>query len=382
MSPHHGEFQKETLHNYKKVAISRTSLELLQRLASIVEYSDDAIISKTIEGTVSSWNGGAERIFGYTAQDLIGQSMLRLVGAGAEDAAVKCLEKVCRGEHVKQYETTWVCKDGKEIPVSITTSPLRDSSGQIIGASDISRNITSQKRTEEAIRTAEKLAIVGRLASRLAHDINNPLTSITNLLYLLENENLSEEGRRYLATTQHELSRVGHISNQALGFYKDSGKPVSASLAAILDDSLALRHNRCIVLGIDVLRDYKMSTTIDCHPGDLRQLMVNLLDNALDAMPSGGRLYIRTRLTTDWATNRRGVGITVADTGCGISAGTRSRLFEPFYTTREASTGLGLWACVHIADKYAGRISVRSTNTRDRNGSVFTVFLPEIQQTV
>jgi PAS domain S-box-containing protein len=376
MSADHSEFQEDALHTSAEVVISRTSLEILQRLASIVEYSDDAIISKTIEGTVTSWNGGAERIFGYTAQELIGQSILRLVAAGAEDGMVKCLDKVRRGERVNHYEAIWVCKDGREIPVSVTTSPLRDSSGQIVGVSDISRDITGRKRTEKAMRTAEKLAIVGRLASRIAHDINNPLMSITNLLYLLENEDLSGEGRRYIAITQHELSRLGHISNQALGLYKNSGKPVSASIAAILDDSLALRHNRCIVLGIEVLRDYDLTMTIDCHPGELRQLIVNLVDNALDAMPSGGRLYIRARITTGWATDRRGLRITVADTGCGISVETHSRLFEPFYTTKEASTGLGLWACAHIADKYAGRISMRSSNTGDRSGSVFAVFLP------
>lgn len=227
--------------------------------------------------------------------------------------------------------------------------------------------------------TAERLAVVARLASHIAHDTNNPLTSGTNLLYPLGNESLSVEGKHYLAIAQQELSRITQISNQALGFYKDRGKPLSASVADILDDSLALRHNRCKLLGIEVLRDYRLPITVDCHPGELRQMVVNLVDNAVDAMPSGGRLHIRARTTIDWTTGVQGLRITVADTRCGTSTEMRSQLFEPFGANHEA-TGVRLWACSHIANKYAGRITMRSSITPDRSGSAVTLFLPDAER--
>ena len=227
-----------------------------------------------------------------------------------------------------------------------------------------------------AIRTREKLAGVSRMATSLAHDINNPLASVTNLLFLLENEKLSEDGKQYLATARRELSRVAQISAQALGFYRSKGEPVWLSLVAILDDALALHQNRCRTLGVEVSRDYEPAPNINTHPGELRQVMVNLIGNALDAMPSGGRLRLRVRRATDWVTHRQGLRITVADTGDGMNAETRSRLFEPFFVTKKPiGTGMGLWICADIASKYNGRISVRSSDAREHNGSVFSVFL-------
>ncbi|MCU1252559.1 MAG: sensor histidine kinase [Edaphobacter sp.] len=357
--------------------ISRTKFEWLQLLAAIVESSDDAIITKTIEGAVTSWNRGAERVFGYPAQEMLGQSIFRLACVGGENDMIAVLDQVRRGERVDHYETMRRRKDGTEIAVSLTVSPMRSSSGEIIGASKIARDISGQKQAEKTLRITEKLAAVGRLASSIAHDINNPLAAAINLLFLLENENLSEEGKHYLATAQRELSRIAHITAQALGFYRSRGEPTWLSIATILDDALTLHHDRCSAVGIEVSRDYDSAPQIFCHPGELRQVMVNLVGNALDAMPSGGRLQLRIRRTTDWIMGRRTLCIAVADTGGGMSAETRRRLFEPFYTTKEgAGSGLGLWVCADILGKYDGRISVRSNNAAGRNGSVFMLFLP------
>jgi PAS domain S-box-containing protein len=357
--------------------ISRTKLEWLQRLAAIVETSDDAIIGETVEGVVTSWNSGAERIFGYPAQEMLGQSISRLACVGGENDMTAILDQVCRGQRVDHYETVRCRKDGIEIAVSLTVSPIRSSSGEIVGASKIARDISNQKQAEKALRIAEKLAAVGRVASSIAHDINNPLAAATNLLFLLENENLSEEGKHYLATAQRELSRIAHITAQALGFYRSRGEPVWLSVATILDDALVLHHDRCNALGIEVSRDYDSAPQIFCRPGELRQVMVNLIGNALDAMSSGGRLQLRIRRTTDWIKGGRALSIAVADTGGGMSAETRRRLFEPFYTTKEGSgSGLGLWVCADIVGKYEGRISMRSNEVPGRNGSVFMLVLP------
>jgi PAS domain S-box-containing protein len=361
----------------EEVVISRTEFEWLQRLAAIVESSDDAIITKTIEGIVTSWNRGAERVFGYPAQEMLGQSIFRLACVGGENDMIAVLDQIRGGERVDHYETMRRRKDGTEIAVSLTVSPIRSSSGEIVGASKIARDISGQKQAEKNLRIAEKLAAVGRLASSIAHDINNPLAAAVNLLFLLENENLSEDGKHYLATAQRELSRIAHITAQALGFYRSRGEPVWLSAANLLDDALMLHHNRFSSLGIEVSRDYDSAPQIFCHPGELRQVMVNLVGNALDAMPSGGRLQLRIRKATDWIKGGRALCIAVADTGGGMSAETRRRLFEPFYTTKEGTgSGLGLWVCADILGKYGGRISMRSNDVPGRNGSVFMLFLP------
>jgi PAS domain S-box-containing protein len=351
--------------------------EMVQRLVALIESSDDAIISKTIDGIITSWNSGAERIFGYSAREMVGQSISRIACVGGEDDMARVLEKIRRGERVDHYETRRRCKDGREIPVSLTVSPIRNSAGEIIGASKIARDISGQKQAEMAIRIHEKLAAVGRLASSIAHDINNPLAAVTNLLFLLENEELSPEGRQYLATAQRELARVAHVAAQALGFYRNSGEPSTVSISTIFEDALALHHGRCHAAAIDVVRDYDSASPIICHPGDLRQVIVNLIGNALDAMPSGGRLRLRARGALDRQTERQGLRVTIADTGAGMSREVRRHLFEPFYTTKRVTgSGLGLWVCADIAHQYKGRISVRTSNVPGRCGSVFVLFLP------
>ena len=377
MSSDNAASRKDAIGSSEEFLISRTKFEWLQHLAAIVEFSDDAIITKTIDGVVTSWNSGAERIFGYSAQEMLGQSIFRLACVGGEKDMMAVLDQIRRGARVDHYETMRRHKDGTEIAVSLTVSPMRSSSGEIVGASKIARNISAQKQAEKAIRIAENLAAVGRLATSIAHDINNPLAATTNLLFLLENENLSERGQYYLATAQHELSRIAHITAQALGFYRSRGELVWLSIAAILDDALMLHHDRCSALGIEVSRDYDSAPQIYCRSGEMRQVMVNLVGNALDAMPSGGRLQLRIRKTTDWIKGGRALCIAVADTGGGMSAETRHRLFEPFYTTKQGTgSGLGLWICADIVGKYKGRISMRSNDVPGRSGSVFMLVLP------
>jgi PAS domain S-box-containing protein len=329
--------RKGTIGSSEEFLISKTKFEWLQRLAAIVEFSDDAIITKTIEGVVTSWNSGAERIFGYSAREMLGQSIFRLACLGGEEDMIAVLDQKRRGERVDHYETMRRRKDGTEIAVSLTVSPMRNSSGEIVGASKIARDISARKHAEKALQVAEKLAAVGRLATSIAHDINNPVAAATNLLFLLENENLSEEGKHYLATAQRELLRIAHITAQALGFYRSRGELVWLSIATILDDALVLHHDRCSALGIEVSRDYDSAPQIFSRPGELRQVMVNLVGDALDAMPSGGRLQLRIRRTTDWIKGGRALCIAVADTGGGMSAETRHRLFEPFYTTKQGT---------------------------------------------
>ena len=229
---------------------------LMQRMAALVEGSDDAIISVTSEATVASWNRAAECIFGYTQREMIGQPIFRLACPGEENAMAAVFDQVRNGRHIGHFETRRRCKDGLEIPVSLTVSPIRNAVGEIAGVSEIVRNIAYQKHAEEAVRTSEKLEAVRRLASSVAHDINNPLAAVTNLLFLLQNETLSAEGELYLATAHREISRVAHIATQALGFSRNVGETVWTSIYTVLDEALALHSNRIEAAGIDVMRDY------------------------------------------------------------------------------------------------------------------------------
>jgi PAS domain S-box-containing protein len=302
----------------------------MQRMAALVEGSNDAIISVAGGATVASWNRAAECMFGYTGQEMIGQPIFRLACVGDEGAMGAVLDQVRNGRRLDHYETRRRCKDGSEIPVSLTVSPIRNAAGEIAGVSEVARNIAQQKRAEEAVLISEKLAAVGRLASSVAHHINNPLAAVMNLLFLLQNEDLSPEGRHYLATACREISRVAQIAVQALGFSGNIGEPVWVSISAILDEALALHDSPIQVAGIEVLRDCDATFGLRCYPGEMRQVMANLIGNALDAMPFGGRLQLRVRKATDWITGRPGLRITVADNGHGMSAATRRRAFEPF----------------------------------------------------
>jgi PAS domain S-box-containing protein len=369
--------RKDAFNGPETLLVPAGEYQRLQRLGALVEFSNDGIIANTIEGVVTSWNRGAERIFGYTAQEMLGQPIFRLVCMGGNNDMVPVFDRVRKGEYVDHYETSRRCKDGSEIPVSWAVSPIQDPSGEVVGASEIARNIAGQKQAEKAQRVAEKLTAAGRLASSIAHDINNPLAALTNLLFLVESENLSEEGKQYLKTAQRQLSRLAQIAALALGFHRNYGDPVWLPISTIIDDALALHHDRIKASGIDVSQSYDATPQVCSQLGELQQVMVNLIGNALDAMPRGGRLQLRVRRTTNLETNRQGIRITVADTGGGMSVETRRHLFEPFYTTKQGTgTGLGLWVCADIVSRYEGRILMRSNHAAGHNGSVFMLFLP------
>jgi len=347
-------------------------------LAAVVASSDDAIISKDLNGIVTSWNKGAERIFGYTAEEMIGQPIARTACPGREDDMLQILKRIRAGERIDHYETSRRCKDGREIVVSLTVSPIPDASGKIVGASKVARDITRQRQAENALREAEKLAVAGRMAASIAHEINNPLEALTNLLYLLDSEELGEKAREYLSAAQHELARVAHITAQTLRFHRESAMPDCACATELLEDALALHQGRLSTTGVVLERQYIAVPQLSCNPIELRQTLVNFIANALDAMPKGGKLCVRVRPATDWRTSTHGVRITVADTGQGMTQETRLRIFEPFYTTKGSTgTGLGLWVTSEIIAKYRGRIEVRSSRVPGRQGTVFAVFLPQ-----
>ncbi|HEX6879539.1 MAG TPA: ATP-binding protein [Terriglobales bacterium] len=256
--------------------------------------------------------------------------------------------------------------------------PIRNPNGTTSGIIVLGVDVTERSRAEQALMQAEKLSAVGRLAASIAHEINNPLEAITNLLFLAESAENDEQRRNFLRSAQQELDRVAKITVQTLRFNRESSRPTMLHIEDIAENVLALFGGRLRNSELVVDRQYRSRGKVVGLEGDLRQVLVNLISNALDASKQGGRIVIRIRNDRDPKTGISGVRVVVADTGVGIAREEIDRIFEPFYTTKEMTgTGLGLWVTKTILEKHDSKISVRSWTGEERHGSVFSVFLPE-----
>jgi two-component system CheB/CheR fusion protein len=365
----------------QKTRAERKAERTVREMAAIVECSDDAIFSTSPEGLITSWNRGAERLYGYGPDEAVGASVLLLAPPGRHAEVERNLQLLNRGGHVDAHQTERMRKDGTRVPVLLSISPLRSAQGAIVGMSVMARDISVQKQSEEAIRRNEKLAAAGRLAASVAHEINNPLEAVLNLLYLARHD--PGKAEQYLAMAEQEVGRVASLAQQTLGFVRETNLPGALNPATILDEILQLYARTLEGKKIRVARRYSSRCEIVGYSGELRQLLSNLLVNAVDAMESGGSLQVRVAAGHQWPDGAEGVRITVADNGRGIPRETLSRIFEPFFTTKqEAGTGIGLWVCRGIVEKHRGSIRVRSRVDGGRSGTVFSVFLPLAHEAV
>jgi PAS domain S-box-containing protein len=289
----------------------------------------------------------------------------------AEEEPVRNLELT--GQHGDaQKPWTWLAS---AYPVRTTPHEVRWAGVIVLDASD-------RKRNEEALRKTEKLAATGRLAASIAHEINNPLEAITNLLFLLRNYcELEEPAMGYVVMAEHEARRISEITQQTLRFYRQSTLPARANMGELLDSVLTLYHGRLSNLSIQVEKDYDAEMDLFCFAGEVRQVFANLIGNAIDATPQGGRLLVRARRSRKWKDPRQiGVRFAIADTGCGMEPAVKARVFEPFFTTKEVTgTGLGLWVSQEIILKSRGLVHLRSRVQRNgrTGGTVFQIFLPD-----
>ena len=287
-------------------------------------------------------------------------------------------------DEARELELSGVDPDSR-IPWTwlISVYPVRTSPNQVRWAGIILRDVSERVRAEEALRKTEKLAATGRLAASIAHEINNPLEALTNLLFLLRNfSGLNEGALHYVSMAEHEARRIAEIAQQTLRFYRQSTSPQRTKMAELIDSVLDLYRSRLNTLDIDVRRDYDPEMTLFCFSGEIRQVFANLVGNAVDAIPGGGRLVVRARRSRSWKEpEKTGVRFAVADTGSGMDSQVRDRIFEAFFTTKEdTGTGLGLWVSYEIILKHRGLIRVRSRSSRDGGGSsgtVFQIFLPD-----
>jgi signal transduction histidine kinase len=256
--------------------------------------------------------------------------------------------------------------------------PKRESDGSISGVIVLGVDVTEAKMTERILLQSEKLNAVGRLASSIAHEINNPLEAVMNLIYLAQSTAVNPTTIEFLKTAEVELRRVSAIANQTLQFHRQSTNPGPVRAAKLIDDTLPLYQGRILNARVHVERRDRAHRAITCLEGEIRQVLSNLIGNAIDAMSgSERRLLIRSREGTNWTTGKKSVVVTIADTGSGMPPHTMSQIFEPFFTTKGAKgTGLGLWISREIVERHSGHLRVKSSRTARRSGTVFTLWLP------
>jgi PAS domain S-box-containing protein len=268
-------------------------------------------------------------------------------------------------------------KDGTFRDFLTMAVPVRDNQGTIVRWFGTNTDVAEQRRSEEALRRTEKLAATGRLAASIAHEINNPLEALTNLVYLARKNPAKSES--YLAIADQELDHIAEITKHTLGFYRDTTTPVTVDLAEVIHDVLELYSRKLQFKNISVNERYAPEAKIVGYPGELRQIFANLIANAIEAMNENGHLTIKTSSATSAVTgNGRGVRVTLMDDGCGIESSQMAKIFEPFYTTKkDVGTGLGLWLTQNLVDKHQGYIQVRSRVDDGKSWTVFSVFLPQ-----
>ncbi len=346
------------------------------RLATIVDSADDAIISKDLNGIIQTWNPGARQMFGYTSEEMVGQPMLRLIPQELHYEEDGILSKLRAGERIDHYETTRMKKNGERIEVSVTISPIRNAAGVVIGASKIARDISDRKRMEKALIQSEKLAATGRMAASIAHEINNPLEALMNLIFLArQNSAASPTAHSYLLTAESELERVSHIARQTLGYYRDTSSPSEVYLHNLIENVLTVYQSKLRTSGISVEISFNDLRKISVRQGEILQVFSNVIANAIDSMKEGGRLFISVRKTM--ALDGDGIETIVRDEGIGISQENLHRLFEPFFTTKgDLGTGIGLWITKQLVDRHGGQIAVTSSTEPGKSGTSIVIYLP------
>ena len=338
------------------------------------------IIGRRADG-ITYANQTILRLLGYTPEDVsagrLGWDDINTPEYAEADR--KAEEQMRTFGVAESYHKELRAKDGRHIPFLVggTVIPSQGSKDDSESIALFLTDMSRQKQAESALIQSEKLAAVGRLAASISHEINNPLEAITNILYLVERTLGDEEAQRYIATAQAELQRVSQIVTHTLRFHRQATNPRAITAKELLEPTLGLHNGRLLNSNIEVKVQYCSSRAVVCYEGDIRQVLNNLIGNAIDSMKTGGRLLIRTRDASLRKSNVSGVRITIADTGHGIGEEVRKRIFEPFYTTKGINgTGLGLWISSGIVSKHRGLLQVRSSIAKN-GGTVFSLFLPD-----
>ncbi len=383
---------EEDLRRANEELNQRTTQEIGEyraRLASIIDSSEDAIIGKGLDGTIVTWNKGAERIYGYAPEEVVGKHISILAPEDRPDEIPEILKKIARGESTEHYESVRVTKDGRRLNVSITVSPLRNASGNVVGASAIARDITAQRRAEDQLRQSQKMEAIGRLAGGVAHDFNNVLGIINACSeFLRDSIEPGSQPSTYVDNIKKAIERGAALTRQLLAFSRkqvvqpvildlnDRLKDISKLLRPLMGDNVEI-----------VIAPRSQAAVVEADPGQLDQIIVNLAVNARDAMPRGGKFILETDIVDvdqlfaeqhpPLAAGKY-VMLAVSDTGTGMDRTVLSRIFEPFFTTKEPGkgTGLGLATVYGIAKQSGGHVWVYS---EPGHGTTFKIYLPSAE---
>ncbi|MGD0156223.1 MAG: CHASE3 domain-containing protein [Terracidiphilus sp.] len=342
----------------------------------------DAVIATDRSGKVAFLNPVAEAMTGHKLSDAQGKGIAEvfpicneMTGLPAEDP----VKRVVEAGAVVGLANHTILKpgDGRTIPIEDSAAPIRDDRGDLIGVVLVFRDVTAERKSEEVLRKAEKLAAAARLSATMAHEINNPLAAVMNLLFLAQSEpDTPPSVSLQLTQAEQELQRVAHITRQTLGFYRESGTNERVDIAAIVESVLKLYGNKLEAKNIAVKRSFDGCPPAEGVVGELRQAVSNLIANAIDAVEEGGAIAVGVH--TAPGDDGGMLEITVVDDGPGIAEDHLDRIFEPFFTTKkDVGTGLGLWAAKSIVERHGGRICACPQNQGDgAHGATFTIQLP------
>lgn len=323
-----------------------------------------------------SANPAAAAFFGFPLAQILGKPMVEIIGPRALEVLRARIDRVLNGENVEFDDEVPYLETGRRY-VHGVYSPERDEQGQVVGWVASLADLTEFHQLRERVARVETLAAAGNLASSLAHEINNPLNAVINCLYLLQSGTDAGKTQELLQSASSELARVERIVRQSLSYYRVGAKPQMVDLALLVSDSLQVFDQKCRTAQVRIFTKLRPLPRILSNPDELRQVIDNLLLNALEAMPDGGTLTIAHRAAPSPIGGKLGVHFTIADTGCGIGPEARHRIFEPFFSTKaEKGTGLGLWIVNGILAKHGATIRVRSSCGPGRTGTVVSLAFP------
>jgi len=390
-----GLFTRNRLHAVS--AAYRLSLEVLgrrdeelyrseQQLRTTLDSIADGVITCDAKGRIQMMNPVARELTGWGLTDANGQPLEKvfcIINEVSREPIETPVAKVKRLDRVVGIanHTTLIRKDGTELSIADSGAPLRDQKGEITGIVLVFRDITMERKTQEALIANEKLAVAGRLAATIAHEIHNPLDSVSNLLYLMRHGATAEEQAQFMDMAEQELMRVTQISRAMLGLYRESKAPVVVDLKGMLQEILLLLERRLAELEVTATTQIPSTISVAAFPAELRQVFTNLITNAAEAAGPGGEVKISIAPQTDGVDGAGqklapGAVVTIADDGPGIAEEVRPHLFQPFFTTKgERGTGLGLWVSRGIINKHGGTLTLESDANNSAHGTVARVFL-------
>jgi PAS domain S-box-containing protein len=351
--------------------------DMLRERAELLDLASEAIMVFDTGGILKFWNSGAETLYGWKREEVLGKNVHEILQTVYPQRASEIIDTISRTGRW-EGNLTQCTKDGRKIVVASRQALKLEANGTSAALLEISRDITAQLHAEEALRKTERMAAMGRVAGIIAHEINNPLEAITNAFYLLQQHpSLNEEARLLARMAEEELVRVAHITRQTLSFYRESQQATVFPVRKVLDDVIELQLRSLRLNGIELEKEYRTDRAMVGFPSELKQVFLNLVGNAIQAMPEGGRMRVRVTESRQCGRRRSGIRVSVCDTGTGIRQEDAKRLFEPFFTTKSAKgTGLGLWISKGIVQKYDGAIRFRSIRLNGRSATCFSVFLP------